>query len=261
MPPTEEDHVPTVTPNGPHDRLPLIEHQLAETGSVRIIALAEELGVSEMTIRRDLSELETLGVARRVRGGAVALGPEPFANRHRHQAKAKGRIAEKLLGLLPRRGTVAFDASTTVHRVASLLSSAQDLVVITNGIDTFSTLAETPGVSATLTGGSREPRTGSLVGPIASRASDDFLFDMFMCSGTALDPRVGSSEASLAEAEVKRSLSRASERIVLAVDHSKLDRRGDARVFRIDQIDILVTDLEPGDPRLDPYRAAGMQIH
>lgn len=250
----------TVAANGPHDRLPVIQRRITQDGSVRIADLATDLGVSEMTIRRDLDELETLGVVRRVRGGAVALGPEPFDDRHRHQARAKARIADKLRELLPQRGTVAFDASSTVHRLAGVLDGARDLVVVTNGIQTFQALHDKPGISVTLTGGTREPRTGSLVGPIASRSADDFLFDVLLCSGTALDERVGSSEASLAEAEVKRSLGANSERIVLAVDHSKLDRRGDARMFRLDQIDTLVTDLDPDDDRLRPYRTAGLEI-
>jgi DeoR family fructose operon transcriptional repressor len=249
-----------VAPNGPHERLRSIEQRIVEDGRVRIDELATQLGVSEMTIRRDLDELEALGVARRVRGGAVAVGPEPFAERHRHNAKAKARIAAKLRPLLPDRGTVAFDASTTVHRLAADLPGARDLVVVTNGLDTFISLSGKQGVTATLTGGSREPRTGSLVGTVAVRGAEDFLFDVFVCSAAALDPVVGSSEASLAEAEIKRALAATAGRIVLAVDHSKLANRGQARMFRLEELDVLVTDLDPDDPRLDAYRAAGVEV-
>jgi DeoR family transcriptional regulator, fructose operon transcriptional repressor len=240
----------------PEERLRLIESLLAGDGRVRIDELASHLGVSEMTIRRDLDELEALGVARRVRGGAVAIGPEPFPQRHRHNAKAKARIAEKLAGMLPGVGTVAFDASSTIHRLARSIEAARDLVVLTNGLDTFQALDQVPGVTPTLTGGTREPRTGSLVGPLAIRAAEDFLFDLFVCSAAALDPEVGSSEASLAEAEVKRGFARTSARVVLAVDHTKLGNRAHARMFRLDQLDTLVTDLDPDDERLAPYRGA-----
>ncbi len=243
-------------PNGQHLRLRTIEDRLRDEGSVRIDRMAEELHVSEMTIRRDLDELESLGVARRIRGGAVAVGPEPFADRHRTNAKAKGIIAQKLVDLLPDRGTLALDASSTIHRYASLIGSARDLVVVTNGVDTFEALDGTPGVAATLTGGIREPRTGSLVGPIAVHATEGFLFDLLVCSAAGLDPEFGSSEPSLDEAELKRSMSRSSGRVVLAVDHTKLAGRGQARLFRPDEIDVLVTDLDPDDARLDPFRAA-----
>lgn len=238
----------------PEERLGEVRNRIAEQGAVRIDELATVFGVSEMTIRRDLDELETLGLARRVRGGAVALGPEPFAQRHRHNARAKAKIAEKLVPLLPASGAVALDASTTIYRLAAALEGARDLVVVTNGRDTFDALTDKPGVTATLTGGNEEPRTGSLVGPIAVRAAQEFLYDLFICSGAALDVEAGSSEASLAESEVKRAFSQTSSRIVLAVDHSKLDTRAQARMFDLEMVDLLVTDLEPEDERLDGYR-------
>ena len=106
----------TVEYDGPEERLKLIEQRISDRGRVRIEDLAADFGVSEMTIRRDLDELEALGVARRVRGGASALGPLPFASRHRHNARAKAIIAGKLQDLLPAHGSVAFDASTTIFR-------------------------------------------------------------------------------------------------------------------------------------------------
>jgi DeoR/GlpR family transcriptional regulator of sugar metabolism len=207
-----------------------------------------------MTIRRDLEELEALGVARRVRGGASALGPEPFLQRQSHQAKAKGRIAEKLVEVIPATGTIALDASTTIHRLAATVTGARDLVVVTNGLDCFHALSGRPGVTTTLTGGFQEPRTGSLVGPAAIQCATSFLYDVLVCSGAALDPALGTSEASFDEAAVKRAFASTSGRIVLAVDHSKLETRARARMFTLDQIDLLVTDLAPSDRRLDPYR-------
>lgn len=236
------------------ERLELLTARLTEQSRVRIDELSREFSVSEMTIRRDLDELEARGLARRVRGGAVAVGPETFATRHRHHARAKGRIAEKLASLLPDTGTVAFDASSTVHRLAAQLDGARDLVVLTNGLDTFQVLNDKPGVAVTLTGGEREPRTGSLVGPMATRASEDLLFDVFMCSAAGVDAELGASEASIAEADVKRALARASGRVVLAVDSSKLDSRAPGRVFRPDQVHTMVTELDPSDRRLTPYR-------
>jgi DeoR family fructose operon transcriptional repressor len=238
----------------PEERIGEMRDLIAEQGAVRIDELAQSFGVSEMTVRRDLDELEALGFARRVRGGAIALGPEPWEQRHQHNAKAKAKIAEKLLTLIPASGTVAFDASTTIYRLAASIETARDLIVVTNGWDTFHSMKGTPGVSASLTGGTEEPRTGSLVGPMAVRTAQSFLYDTFFGSAAALDPELGSSEAALAESEVKRAFSQTSNRIVLAVDHSKLGTRAQARVFDFEQIDLLVTDLEASDQLLDPYR-------
>lgn len=238
----------------PEERLGEIRELIAEDGVVRINQLAADFGVSEMTIRRDLDELEALGLARRVRGGAIALGPEPWAQRHELHARAKARIAEKLLPLVPTSGTVAFDASTTIYRLAAAIETARDLVVVTNGWDTFHSMKGRPGVTAILTGGTEEPRTGSLVGPMAVRAAHGFLYHTFFGSAAAFDLEFGSSEAALAESEVKRAFIQASDRVVLAVDQSKLNTRAQARVLDLESVDLLVTDLDASDSRLDPYR-------
>ena len=95
-----------------------------------------------------------------------------------------------------------------------------------------------------LSGGLREPRTGSLVGPPAMQCATGFLYDLFVCSGAAIDPETGTSEASLEEAEVKRAFASTARQIVLAVDHTKLGTRARARMFAVDEVDLLVTDLD-----------------
>lgn len=158
--------------------------------------------------------------------------------------------------MVPASGTIALDASTTIYRLAAAIDTVRDLTIVTNGPDTFGALAAKPGVTASLTGGTREPRTDSLVGPVAARTAQSFMYDLFLCSAAALDPVFGSSEASLAEAEVKRAFGTTSGRVVLAVDRSKLDTRAQARMFALSDVDLLVTELDPADGRLDDYRDA-----
>ncbi len=223
---------------------------------VRVVDLAKELKVSEMTIRRDLKELEAEGVARRVRGGAVPVGPgpAPFVERARHQARAKGRVAAKLLPLVAQSGAIGIDASSTLLRLAAALQGARDLTVVTNSLETFAVLQGKLGLTPILTGGQLDPRTGSLTGTIASRAAGDLLLKRLFVSAAGVDPEFGSTEACLEEADVKRAFGAVAEEIVLAVDSTKLGTRAVAQAFRWNQIAILVTELEPADRRLDPYR-------
>jgi DeoR/GlpR family transcriptional regulator of sugar metabolism len=246
--------MPTVRFNSPEERLSVVGDILRERGTARIDELASEFGVSEMTIRRDLDELEALGVAKRVRGGAIALGPGTFSERHRRNSRAKARIAEKLKSIIPTAGTVALDASTTIHRFAISIDTARDLTVVTNGPDTFAVLSDTPGVVPYLTGGVREPRTDSLVGPMAVVAAVSFMYDVFVCSAAALDPELGSSDVSAAEVQIKRAFGSTSDRVVLAIDRSKLNSRAPARMLTVNEVDLLVTELDPEDRRLDAYR-------
>jgi len=92
-----------------HERLEWLEQELTASGSVTLADAARELGVSEMTIRRDLTELEGRGAAKRIRGGANAVGPRTFSQRHAAHSRAKATIASKLAAMVPAAGTVAFD--------------------------------------------------------------------------------------------------------------------------------------------------------
>jgi DeoR family fructose operon transcriptional repressor len=235
-------------------RLDWLRGQLQAKGRIELRVAAELLEVSEMTIRRDLLELEAVGVARRVRGGAVAAGPAQFADRYRQRAKSKARIAAKLLAIVPESGAVAFDASSTVLRLATALEGARDLTIVTNGPETFDALQGKPGVRAVLTGGELDPRTGSLVGPVAVRAAATFLLSHAFVSAAAVDPVIGASEAALEEAEVKQVFANVAGKVVLAADSSKLDSRALAVGLQWDEVGYLITDLEPDVARLARYR-------
>ena len=239
-------------PSG-EDRLEWLRSHLEADGSVTFAAAAKALGVSEMTIRRDIAELEERGAARRVRGGAQAIGPQTFAQRRDRMARAKSRVAAKLAGLIPATGAVSFDASSTLLRAATMLS-ARDLVVLTNGPDTFAALQGQPGVTPLLTGGQLDSRTGSLVGPLACRAAGQLAVCRLFTSAAAVDAAVGALEATLEEAEVKRVMAAAADEVVLAVDSSKLTSRASALGIEWDRVDVLVTELDPSDERLRPYR-------
>lgn len=235
-------------------RLNHLTAQLAAQGSINIAATAVALDVSEMTVRRDLAELEERGLARRVRGGAVPLGPQTFAERKQSRSRAKAQIAAKLGQFIPAKGTIAFDASSTVMRAAAALSGARDLIVLTNGPDTFQALNARLGVTALLTGGQLDPRTGSLVGALASWTARQLVVSRFITSCAGLDSGLGTTEVVVEEAEVKRAIAAGAEEVVLAVDSSKLERRATAVGLDWTAIHVLVTELDPQSPRLDVYR-------
>jgi DeoR family fructose operon transcriptional repressor len=241
------------------DRLDAIKARVQSDGRVRVVELASELDVSEMTIRRDLDLLAEQGVLQRVRGGARAVGPQPFAARYGQHARAKERIATKLLALVGDGGAIALDASTTVQRLARVMTDVRDITVLTNGPETFRSLQAAPGLTPLLTGGQLDRRTGSLVGPLAVRSAHDVLLRRVFVSAAGLDAVHGTTEATLEEADVKLALAAMAGEVVVAVDHTKLGQRGPARCLANERIHVLVTDLDPDDERLDPYRG-GVRI-
>ena len=236
-----------------HRRLDWVRRELERNGCVEIRESARALGVSEMTVRRDLDQLEQGGYVRRVRGGAVPVGGTTFADGHRDHAAAKSVIAQKLVDLIPNSGAIAVDASSTLLRLVASIPDSADLTVLTNGPETFNELRRKRNLVPVLTGGQLEPRTGSLVGPIACQSSGHLLLHRLFVSAAAVDPVVGASETCAEEAEVKRVLAAMASEVVLAVDSSKLDLRAVAVSLEWGSINTLVTELDPDDSRLRRY--------
>lgn len=236
------------------DRLHRIDAQVRSEGRVKVVELAAAFDVSEMTIRRDLDLLAEQGVVQRVRGGAVAIGPEPFTERFSRHARAKERIASKLVALVADGGAIGLDASSTLQRLASRLDGLRGLTVVTNGPDTFSAMQNKAGLTPLLTGGRLDPRTGSLVGPLATRAAHEVLLRRLFVSAAALHPEHGTSEATLEEAEVKLAMADMATEVTVAIDSSKLGQRAPGRGLSPERVQLLVTELDPDNRRLDPYR-------
>ncbi len=222
---------------------------------IRLADAARDLGVSQMTVRRDLKELEEEGRLRRIRGGAMMIiGPQPFAARRAVRMRAKEAIAEKALALVPRHGAIAMDASSTVGTLAMKLGPASDLIVVSNSYPTYFSLRNTLGVRPLLVGGETEEITESFVGPMAVRAVESLRYHRFFASSSGLHAQLGGSEVSLQEAEVKRAFQRLSRELVLCVDSSKLGQQGVAAGFSLEAVSVLITELDPHDKRLDPFR-------
>ncbi|MFB7251322.1 DeoR/GlpR family DNA-binding transcription regulator [Microbacterium sp. NPDC056234] len=238
------------------ERIAWLLTELRAVGSVSLASASERLGVSEMTIRRDLRAIEDDGQARRVRGGAVFVGPVSFTGRDRSHGEQKQAIAAKLLDLVPSSGVIALDSSTTMYRLATLMPSASDLTIVTNSMLTLQVLQDKPGITALLTGGRFDRRSDSLVGTMATSNIADFTFVRFFASASTIDEPSGCFEATIEEAEIKRAFARSAEQVIVGVDTAKLDRRAAAASVRHGQIGVLATEVDPEDERLRAYREA-----
>ena len=116
------------------------------------------------------------------------------------------------------------------------------------------TLQSRSGVLALLAGGELDRRTGSLVGPVAQRMLEGFSLSCCFLFRERARPRAGPVEPTVEEVEMKQAMARASQYVVLAVDSTKLGQRSAVRALNLDQIQTVVTELDPADVRLDPYR-------
>lgn len=236
------------------ERQELLLAALREEGRIEIEETARRLDVHPMTIRRALKVLERSGRARLVRGGAVYVGTEEFAIRQSRALSAKKKIAEKLRPLVLEHESIGLDASSTIHVLAENMPDVEGLLVVTYGIETFHALQGQDKIHTILSGGERDPRTGSLVGMIAQQSVEKFSLSCCILSAGAIDPEAGTMEPTMEEAGMKQAMAQASQRVIMATDSTKLSQRSAVRSIALSDIDLLVTELDPSDPRLETYR-------
>lgn len=238
-----------------HERQAELRALLSEQGTVAVTPLAKRWKVSEMTIRRDLQALQSTGAVTRVHGGAVAGSTLRFGSRIGQHRREKAAAAEKLATLVPARGSIYLDGSTTIYHLAEGLGRHAGLQVATNNLDTFLRLGQCPGVEAVLIGGILNRGTDNFVGTHARRCLEGLNFDAAFFSAYALHSELGPCEPAVEDAEIKQLVCSRTARIHLAVDHHKLGAQAAGSWRFSTGRAVLATDLPPGDARLKPFRA------
>jgi len=220
-------------------------------GRVDVVTLADDLGVTAETIRRDLSVLERAGVVRRVHGGAIPIERIGFeravATRDTVLTAEKERIAKAALAEVPTDGAIIIDAGTTTARLAQLLPTDRELTVVVNSPVLASILGPQPNLSVLLLGGRVRGKALATVDDWALRPLEDLHVDVaFMgTNGCTIDR--GLTAPDQAEAAVKRAMIGAARRVVVLADHTKVGTDHLARFARLSDVDVLITDtgLDP----------------
>ncbi|MGY1834897.1 DeoR/GlpR family DNA-binding transcription regulator [Blastococcus sp. SYSU DS0510] len=235
------------------ERLDVTLRLVRNAGTATLADLAARLGVSEMTVRRDLDELQRRGLVRRIRGGATAVdAPEnDFAARAGWQAGLKERIGRAAAEHVPPGSTVLLDAGTTTVHVARALLGRAPLTVAALSLPVAAVLADQPGIRLLVVGGEVRAGEGSLAGPVTAAVLAALSFDVFVMSIGGITP-AGWSEFTLEDAAVKQVGLRQADRTLVVADGSKLGVRAFARVADLPAAGRLVTDAGARDPRLTP---------
>ena len=228
------------------ERRQRIAQAIAADGRVRLADLVRTHGVTEPTIRRDLSVLEERALLQRTHGGAIAVvrAEASVPDRSLRNRAAKERIARACATEIVSGDAVFLDTGTTVQAVAAQLSQP-GLNVLTNSVGVARVLADRPDVRHTLLGGQLRTLGDSVTGPIALENLHRFSVTVAVLGATGVN-RDGISVADLGEAQIKRSVIDRAARVVLAVDSSKFGVTDFAAVCGLDRIDVLVTE-DAGD--------------
>jgi DeoR/GlpR family transcriptional regulator of sugar metabolism len=227
------------------ERQQMILHLLDTRGQVVIADLSSRFSVSEMTIRRDLAQLEAEGLLRRTHGGATRTTSgsfePPFALRARLHPDAKRAIAAEVAGRLADGQTVVLDGGSTGAAIAEAIVG-RNLTVCALNMRVADILASSPNTRVMVPGGLIRPGELSLTGPAAERTLADHRFDTYVMTVSAVDASAGLTEWNVEDAAVKRAALASSSRCIVACDSSKFGQTAFARIAALDAADLIVTD-------------------
>lgn len=214
-------------------------------GSGNVHELAQLLGVSESTVRRDLRGLHERGLLRRGHGGASLLDGEVEAvlvARAAAHGLQKQRIGQAAALLVPDGASVLLTGGSTTEAMVPFLGGRTNLTVVTNGLNVAVHLARHPEISVVVLGGVLRHQELSLLGHMVERALDQFHIDIAFTGAFGIDPAAGVFGADVREANAGRSLLRNAASCVVLADSSKLARRGPVRLLDTHHMGRLVTD-------------------
>ncbi|MGQ9626595.1 MAG: DeoR/GlpR family DNA-binding transcription regulator [Anaerolineae bacterium] len=250
------------------ERRAVIIEEIAKHHRVEVSTLSRKLGVSEVSIRRDLAFLEERGLLKRVHGGALALPlvryEQSYREKEQQNIAEKERIGRAAARLIQENGKVILNSGTTVLQVARNISPQilqnGRLTVITNSLPIVRELGRWEGVQIILLGGLYLPNQDILVGPQALSALKGLHVERMFLGTDGLTISHGVTTSSLLEAEVDEAMTKAASEIIVVTDSSKIGCVGLVSIIPLNKIHKLITDQNAPPDFIAALEEMGVEV-
>ncbi|WP_315605196.1 DeoR/GlpR family DNA-binding transcription regulator [Paenibacillus aurantius] len=232
-------------------------------GKVQVPQLAERLGVSTETVRRDLDRLEKEGKLRKVYGGAVKMRMElhepPFMKRSQMNPAKKSSIGRLAASLVQDGETVMVDNGTTTLEILPHLRDRKDLTLITHSVPILNLAMEILRGRVIFAGGEIDPECQAAVGSLTEQMLDGFKVNKAFLAAGGISVTDGVTDYHLGEVNIKRKMMQRAEETILVADHSKFGRSTFARIARLEEFSMLVTDSDCPKEWVEKLEALGVE--
>jgi len=231
-------------------------------GTISIEQLAESLGVTLQTVRRDVTALAQAQLLQRYHGGVrvPSSTTENVAYQQRQSINAEGklRLAKAVAQAIPGNCSLFINLGTTTEAVARELMQHQGLRVITNNLNVARILSANPACEVIVTGGVMRPHDQGIVGEATVDFIRQFRVDIGLIGISGIEQDGSLRDFDLREVKVAQALIAHSREVWLAADSTKFNRPAMVELARLEQIDRLFTDASPPEPFLQLMQDAGV---
>jgi len=250
------------------ERRQVITDLLEQEGRVSVADLVARFGVTDVSIRRDLTILEDAGRLRRVHGGAVATAQNRldggYATKARENRELKVRIGAAAAALIRQDHVVVFDSGSTVAQVAihtpRALRRGSAITVVTNSLPVVEEISGWDGPHLVVLGGLYLPDHQALVGPQTVADLRELSADIVFVGCDGFSGDAGLTTPHVLVAEVGATMVARAGRVVAVADATKLGRRGFTPIAPLAAVNVLVTNAEADDAQLQVARDAGIEV-
>ena len=248
------------------DRMREVLSMLRARGEVASAVLCSELRVSPATLRRDLAELEEQGLLVRTHGGARALDPSgseiPVRLRDHRSVAIKRRIAQHAAALVPAGPqAVALTGGVTTGETARALKGRPHITIVTNSLTIAADCAVDANMKVIMTGGLVRANSLEAVGPMSEHAFQVITVGTAVLGADGMSAEIGATTYDEAEARTAIAMAANAQRVIVAVDGSKIGNVTLAKMVSLDQIDHLITDSTADPAQLERIAAADVAVH
>lgn len=242
-----------------------ILQKLMMDGKVVVCELAEKFEVTEETIRRDLEKLEEDGFAKKIYGGAVRNDNNtvdlPFKVRKQANVDGKKYIAELIGNLIEDGDSLLLDSSTTALFTVKSIFSKSNITLVTNSVEILLDLPQGQGWNVISTGGTYRSESMAFFGYEAQKVVEKFFADYAVLSCKGIDINKGMTDTRETFAELKKTFLKSAKKIILAIDNTKFDKISFVRFGDFDSVDIVVTDVDPGEEWRALFEQKGIKLY
>ncbi len=246
------------------DRQLSVLHHLVIRHDIEVDELSNLLRVSPSTIRRELRVLEEEGLLTRTHGAAHLRVPihyeSSYSNRAAKQLDEKHAIAMEAARLVVPGIVLGLMGGTTCTELARLLRPLDDLTIVTNAVNVALELQGQSNKRVIVTGGTLNRNSYELVGSQAMSALENVHCDVAFLGASGVSAEYGLSMSDDPEAAVGQAFIASAERAVVLADHTKLGKRGFARVCPLNRVNLLITEEMASPDQLQPLARAGLEV-